>query len=195
MAEWFFFNNLSYIIHLFVIIGFIGFLLTFIAKRITYAKILMPIFFIVLLLGVYFEGVLYNKQNHVRAIASLQKKLDIAIEKSNHVNEVIKTVYVDKVRVIKEKGEENVKYIETVVTKYDNLCTLSNAAIKLHDSASQNEMARSTSGTNEGTSNVKISEFLRTVTDNYTTYYQTREQVIGWQQWYNEQKKIFESVK
>ena len=47
----------------------------------------------------------------------------------------------------------------------------------------------------EGASDVKVSDLLRTVTENYGIYYQAREQVIGWQMWYSEQKKIYESVK
>lgn len=32
------------------------------------------------------------------------------------------------------------------------------------------------------------------VIDNYGTYYEVVNQLQGWQQWYQEQKKIFESV-
>lgn len=196
MFELLLFNNLTYLIHLLLIIGLIGSILVTIAKRVSHtAKFVAPLFYILFLTGIYLEGTIASKKDFNKVLAQYEEKLKFAEEKSGKVNEVIKTVYVDKVRVIKEKSGENVKYIETVVTKYDNLCTLSNAAIKLHDSASQNEMARSAPGTNEGTSDVKISELLRTVTENYGTYYQTREQLIGWQQWYNEQKKIFESVK
>jgi heterodisulfide reductase subunit B len=196
MLEWFLFNNLTYLVHLILVIGLIGSILATIAKRFSYiAKFVAPLFFILFLVGVYLEGNLNGKKDYINAVNSLNKKIEEAEGKSAKVNEVIKTVYVDRVKIIKEKSEDNVKYVEKIVTKYDNLCTLSNAAIKLHDSASQNEMARGAPGTDEGTSNVKASELLRTVTENYATYYQTREQVIGWQQWYNEQKKIFESVK
>jgi heterodisulfide reductase subunit B len=196
MLEWFLFNNLTYLVHLILIIGLIGSILATIAKRFSYiAKFVAPLFFILFLVGVYLEGNLNGKKDYINAVNSLNKKIEEAESKSAKVNEVIKTVYVDRVKIIKEKSEDNVKYVEKIVTKYDNLCTLSNAAIKLHDSASQNVVAQSSGGTDEGTSNVKISELLRTVTENYATYYQTREQVIGWQQWYNEQKKIFESIK
>jgi hypothetical protein len=196
MLEWFLFNNLTYLVHLILIIGLIGSILATIAKRFSYiAKFVAPLFFVLFLVGVYLEGNLNGKKDYINTVNTLNKKIEEAEGKSEKVNEVIRTVYVDRVKVIKEKSEDNVKYVEKIVTKYDNLCTLSNAAIKLHDSASQNEMARGAPGTDEGTSNVKASELLRTVTENYATYYQTREQVIGWQQWYNEQKKIFESVK
>jgi len=190
---------LLYLIHAITITSFVGLVFATILKKIpfinNYARILAPVFFFVLLAGVYFEGSLGGKEDYLKKLAEMQEKVKVAEEKSQQVNEVIKTVYVDKVKVIKQKGKDNVKYIEKVVTKYDNLCTLSNAAIRVHNSASQNQVATSAGGADEGTSDVKASELIKTVTDNYSTYYQTREQVIGWQQWYKEQKKIYESVK
>lgn len=194
MFEWILFNSFNYVVHLMLVIGLVGLLLASLVKNV-YSKILLPVFLVIFLASLYFEGILACKKEYDITVKKFSEKIKTLEEKSQQVNEVIKTVYVDRVEIIKEKGKDNVKYIETVVTKYDNLCTLSNAAISVHNSASQNEVARSTTGIDGETSNVKISELLNTITENYTTYYQTREQVIGWQQWYNEQKKIFESIK
>ena len=35
---------------------------------------------------------------------------------------------------------------------------------------------------------------LKVVVENYVTYYNCATKVEGWQEWYTEQKKIFESV-
>ena len=40
----------------------------------------------------------------------------------------------------------------------------------------------------------KLSDVLTTVTDNYATYHECRLKVETWTDWYNTQKKIFESV-
>lgn len=42
---------------------------------------------------------------------------------------------------------------------------------------------------------VAITELLKTVVNNYSLYYQCANKVDGWKEWYEEQKKIFESVK
>jgi hypothetical protein len=42
---------------------------------------------------------------------------------------------------------------------------------------------------------VAITELLKTVVQNYTLYYECSTKVEGWQEWYNEQKKIHDSVK
>jgi hypothetical protein len=42
---------------------------------------------------------------------------------------------------------------------------------------------------------VTIIEFTRTVSENYTTYYQCAGRTDAWIDWYNQQKKIWEEMK
>lgn len=42
---------------------------------------------------------------------------------------------------------------------------------------------------------VAITEMLKVIVQNYALYYECSTKVDGWQEWYNEQKKIYESVK
>ncbi len=42
---------------------------------------------------------------------------------------------------------------------------------------------------------VAITEMLKVVVQNYTLYYECSTKVEGWQEWYDTQKKIYESVK
>jgi hypothetical protein len=41
---------------------------------------------------------------------------------------------------------------------------------------------------------VSIIDFTKTVTLNYTTYYECAARTDAWIEWYREQKKIFESI-
>jgi hypothetical protein len=41
----------------------------------------------------------------------------------------------------------------------------------------------------------KLSDVISTVSSNYTQYHECRAKVDAWNQWYNSQKEIFESVK
>ena len=45
----------------------------------------------------------------------------------------------------------------------------------------------------EGTK-VSITDLLKTVVANYTTYYQCANKVDGWNDWYGKQKEIFNKV-
>jgi hypothetical protein len=40
-----------------------------------------------------------------------------------------------------------------------------------------------------------LTDLLENVNENYGTYYQLKEKYEAWIEWYNTQKKIFESVK
>jgi hypothetical protein len=42
---------------------------------------------------------------------------------------------------------------------------------------------------------VAITEMLKVVVHNYSLYYECSARVEGWQEWYETQKKIYESVK
>jgi hypothetical protein len=126
-------------------------------------------------------------------VNEMQAKVVIAEAKAIEANQTVVTQVVTKTKVIKQKTKTNVEYITKYVAKdLDASCTLTSASIMLSNSASQNEVSGSSSGVITGTSEVKASEFLVTVTENYGTYYEVVEQVKGWQAWYYAQKKIFE---
>ena len=42
---------------------------------------------------------------------------------------------------------------------------------------------------------VAITEMLKVVIQNYSLYYECSTKVEGWQEWYDAQKKIYESIK
>ena len=42
---------------------------------------------------------------------------------------------------------------------------------------------------------VTITDMLKVIVENYTLYYECSTRVEGWQDWYTEQRKIFENIK
>lgn len=186
-------------IHGLVIFGIVGLIIGTVLKNLPfvaqYGIVIKCVATLLLLLGIYCEGGIGVETEWRLRMSALEEKIKIAEEKSAQVNTVIQTKVVEKIKIVKETTDANVKIVEKIVIKYDNLCTLSNAAISLHNSASQNTISASTGKSVEGTSDVKSSALISTIAENYGTYYQVREQVLGWQQWYSEQKKIFETIK
>tara|TARA_R110000868_G_scaffold129619_1_gene338650 strand:- start:113 stop:700 length:588 start_codon:yes stop_codon:yes gene_type:complete len=184
---------LRWAVHIIVLSGFFIYIASFFFPP--YQKIISILSIILLIFGVYCEGGYLVEEEWRLKVSALEEKLVEAETKSAVVNTVVQTKIVEKIKVVKETTNANVQVVEKIVTKYDNMCTLSNAAIVLHNSASQNVVAPSSGATVEGTSDVKASELVKAVAENYGLYYQVREQVLGWQMWYSEQKKVFESVK
>jgi hypothetical protein len=192
LPEWF----ITYFVHIVLVVGLILTFASTIVARLpvinTYGKLVKPIGVIILAIGIYLEGGLTNELSWRSKVAEFEKKIKIAEAKSNEANVKIVEKVITKIQVIKDTSNENKKAISKYV---GDSCELSNAAVVLHDSASQNELPPSTISSIRGTSKVKVPELLTTVSDNYATCYETREKLKAWQDWYKTQKEIFQDVK
>ena len=192
LPDWF----ITYFVHIVLVVGLIlTFASTIVAKLPfidTYGKLIKPIGIIILAIGLYLEGGLTNELGWRSKVAEYEKKIKIAEEKSNQANVKIVEKVITKIQVIKDTSNENKKAINKYVS---DTCELSNAAVMLHDSSSQNELPPSTISSIRGTSKIKVPELLTTVTDNYASCYETREKLKAWQDWYKTQKEIFEDIK
>lgn len=116
-----------------------GFLLSFIPGLSLYKLPLQILGIIVLVSGTYFEGMLAKDKKHKQEIAELELKLKDAEIKAAAVNtKVIKEVLTRR-EVIKEKGEDIIKYIDREVVKYDNTCPIPESVIKAHNASALNK--------------------------------------------------------
>ena len=144
----------------------------------------------------WFIGGIENDNAWQLRVKDMEAKVVLAEAKSAVVNTEVITKTITKIKLVKETTDANVQYITKYVAKdLDADCKLTNASIMLHNSASQNEVPRSSSIAASGPSEVKASELLSTVTENYGTYYEVVERLKGWQDWYWQQKKVFEELK
>lgn len=192
IPDWF----ITYFVHIVLAIGAILTFASTIVSRIPfislYANLVKPIGIVILAIGIYLEGGLVNELGWRAKVAEFEQKVKLAEAKSNEANVKIIEKVVTKIQVIKDTSNENKIAINKYVT---DSCVLSNAAVMLHDSSSQNELPPSTISSIRGTSKVKVPELLTTVTENYASCYEIREKLKAWQDWYKTQKEIFEDVK
>jgi hypothetical protein len=147
---------------------------------------------LLLVVGVYFEGAISNQDKWEKKVAIAQAEvLRLQIESGDLNLKLSESIAAyDSLR--KENKNVIAKIIRETVAKYDSRCMLSNSFIGVHNSASQQTVPKSSGLDDEGTSNVKPSEVLQTVTDNYSTYYDIRNLLISWQEWYNKNKKLYD---
>lgn len=190
----------DWIFHLVVLVGIAGVILgqffTFIPFIQQYLLPLRVVSIIILAAGLYFEGGMSNNDRWLAKVHEMELKVKTAEAKSAETTTKVVTKYVDKVRIVKEKQDVRVEYIDRYITKdADAKCDVPNSFVVLHDSASKNELPPTAGGAYEGTSNFKISEVGKVVTDNYTTCYQVREQLRGLQIWLKKQQAIAAEVK
>lgn len=69
------------------------------------------------LIGVYFYGVIANEAKWQAKIKELEEKVAVAEAKSTETNTVVKTEIVEKVKVIKQKAEKQIEYVDRVIEK------------------------------------------------------------------------------
>ena len=96
-----------------------------------------------LVLGVYFRGGYGVEMAWRERVAEVEAKLKIAEEQSAKENTRIQTKTVNRTRLIRERGEEIVKYVDREVVKYDTkfmpggICEIPREFIKSHNDAAE----------------------------------------------------------
>ena len=146
---------------------------------------------VALVIAAYFYGgVSYREQ-----IAEMKQRVKIAEEKSQQVNTVIETKIIEKVKVVKENVYITREIVKEVAGKQlDNQCTLPKSTISLHDGASRNEVPSRAAATDGTPSGVEASRLLDRVIENYGACNENAEKLKAWQEWYREQKRIYDSI-
>jgi len=97
----------------------------------------------VFLVGVYLKGSYSTEMAWRDRVRDLEQQVAAAEQRSNEVNEVIKTQTVTRTKVVKERGEEIVKYIDREVVKYDTkfapggICEIPKEFITAHNRAAE----------------------------------------------------------
>ena len=130
-----------------LIAGVLGILASWVLKFVPFVSTYrLPIqvgSIIALLVGVYFQGVIANEAKWQNEIAALQKKVDEAAVKSNETNVVVQEKVVTKTKVIKEKGQDIIKYVDREIVKkeeiikYIEMCPVPKEIIDLHNQAAE----------------------------------------------------------
>lgn len=135
MPEWIF--------HIILIIGIIGLILasflSFIPFINKYKLPLQVISFVLFSIGLYLNGSLANDKEWQLRVSDLEKQVAEAKAKSEKVNTEVVTKVVTKNRIIKEKGDEIIKYVDREVVKYDNICPVPSEVVKALNAAAQNK--------------------------------------------------------
>lgn len=92
---------------------------------------------VVIALGIFINGMLYADKTWKQAAAELEQKVAEAQAKSEAVNTVIKERVVNKIQVVKVRGEETTKYIDREVIKYDTSCVIPKEFVEAHNKAAE----------------------------------------------------------
>lgn len=113
LPDWIFYAILA--------IGTIGLLLLKFTPFIPviYRTAVAPVLFLFFVFGLFMLGSIYASKDWVARVKEMEQKVAIVEAQSKQENTKIVTKIVNKTQVVKERGQEIIKYVDREVTKYD----------------------------------------------------------------------------
>lgn len=84
-----------------------------------YRTAVAPVLFLFFVFGIFMLGSIYASKDWVARVKEMEEKVAIVEKQSKEENTKIVTKIVNKTQVVKERGQEIIKYVDREVTKYD----------------------------------------------------------------------------
>ena len=115
-----------------------------------------------------------------------QQTLQVATVRERQAQASVKVVsqYVDRVRVVREKGDTIIKEVTVYVpVQADAACTINRGFVRLHDAAAAGELPKPARDADATTAGIALSAVSGTVAANYQTCHENAEQLRALQAW------------
>ena len=132
---------ITFIIHGIFIAGLIGLIAGGFASKIpfisAYGNIVKAIAGILFVVGLFLEGYNFASQEWIEESKKYEEKVKLAEEESKKANEKVKTVYIDRVKIVKEQQQivkEKIKEVEKII---DAKCEVAPEAIQILNQAAK----------------------------------------------------------
>ena len=138
---WFFYAILA--------IGLVGLAVTYLLRFIPLPAIYIyktPIqisSIILIVLGTYMSGAISNEEAWLAKVKELEAKIQAAEVESVKENVKIETKVVTKTQIVKERGQDIIKYVDKEIVKYDTKflpggeCEIPKEFIQMHNKAAE----------------------------------------------------------
>ena len=130
--------------------------------------------------------------SHVQAkwdSAIQQQTLQVAAVRERQAQATVKvvTAYVDRVRILREKGDTLIKEVPVYVpVQADDACTINRGFVRLHDAAAAGELPEPARDADAAAAGIALSTVAGTLTTNYQICHENAEQLRALQVWVGE---------
>ena len=132
--------------------------------------------------------------SHVKAqwdTAIQQQALQAVATRERQAQATVKVVteYVDRVRIVREKGDTIIKEVPVYVpVQADAACSINRGFLRLHDTAAAGELPEPARDADAASAGIALSAVAGTVAANYQTCHENAEQLRVLQTWIREMK-------
>lgn len=130
-------------------------------------------------------------QQHLDYVAAQAKAAQrIAVAQTKVIAEV-RTEYVDRIKVIKERGEQIEKQVPVYITAADDgRCSINAGFVRIHDAAWQGADPGPAAGADREPAGVSLAEVAEASAANAASCRQWREQALSLRQLYQQLQKV-----
>lgn len=106
------------------------------------------------------------------------------LEKQGEATVKVVTEYVDRVKVVREKGDTIIKEVPVYVpAQADAACTINRGFVRLHDAAAANQIPEPAGVADAAPSGITLSTAAGTIAGNYERCSENAEQLRALQEW------------
>lgn len=133
----------DWIFYVLFFVGIIGLAVTYLLRFIPIPALYIyrtpiQIFSILLVaFGTFMSGAIWNEDAWKARVAQLEKEAAEASAKAGQVTVETVTKYVDRTKVIREKGEQIVRVVDREVVKYNDVCKMPEEVVRIHNEAAK----------------------------------------------------------
>jgi hypothetical protein len=127
----------NWLFYLTLLAGIAAFLVTKFIKVLPNAQLIQLASVAVVIVSTYMIGAISNNDSWLAKIKDLEVKVAEAEAKSAVANTAIVEKTVTKTQVIKQRGQDIIKYVDREVVKFDNSCVIPKEFVATHNQAAE----------------------------------------------------------
>ena len=127
----------NWIFYLLLLTGVVGLLVTHFVKVLPNAQLIKLASVAVVAASIYMIGAISNNDAWLAKIKDLEVKVAAAEAKSAAANTDIVEKTVVKTQVVKQRGQDIVRYVDREVVKYDTTCVIPKEFVVIHNKAAE----------------------------------------------------------
>lgn len=127
----------SWIFPAILCMGVITFLVTKTVSFLPQVKLIQAASVVLVVFGTYMSGAVSNNEAWKKRVQELETKVAEAEAKSALINTEIVEKATTKIQIVKQRGQDIIKYVDREVIKFDTACVIPKEFISTHNRAAE----------------------------------------------------------
>jgi len=127
----------NWIFYLVLFVSIVAFLVTYFVKILPQAQLIKVASVAAAFFSIYMIGAISNNDAWLARVKDLEVKVAEAEAKSATTNTEIVQKTLVKTQIVKERGQDIVRYVDREVVKYDTTCVIPKEFVQAHNKAAE----------------------------------------------------------